>query len=451
MGHGGSGSDGYGECRHIKARKLTMIFATALAVFGIESSCCVGPVASSSREKASNVRTKVGFLRGGTISRSFDGLNIHGNSTQARAKLTGDVSDNFAHKDLYQSIRSLGEECVQENELRALIESLSNRSKPIRCYDGFEPSGRMHIAQGVQKVIAVNRLTSCGFDFIFWVADWFAQLNNKLGGDLKKIQAVGRYYIEIFKALGMDISKVQFLWASEEINKRSHEYWSLVMDIARRTTLSRINRCQTVMGRNASGESPAAGVMYSCMQCADIFFLGVDICQMGVDQRKINMLAREYAQAIDKSGRRSHKPIILSHHMLPGLKANQEKMSKSIPDSAIYMEDSIHEVNTKIKRAYCPPKVTEGNPCLEYIRYLVLPMLGKFIVARRPADGPNTTYSSWGELEKEYISGKLHPGDVKTNLARALNEMLEPVRTHFTKDEYAKDLLAKIKKFKITR
>lgn len=46
------------------------------------------------------------------------------------------------------------------------------------------------------------------------VADWFAQLNNKMGGDLKKIQTVGRYMVEIWKAVGMDMEKVEFLHAS---------------------------------------------------------------------------------------------------------------------------------------------------------------------------------------------------------------------------------------------
>ena len=36
-----------------------------------------------------------------------------------------------------------------------------------------------------------------------------------------------------------------------------------------------------------------------------------------------------------------NKPIILSHHMLYGLKKGQEKMSKSDPDSAIFMEDTV--------------------------------------------------------------------------------------------------------------
>jgi tyrosyl-tRNA synthetase len=71
-------------------------------------------------------------------------------------------------------------------------------------------------------------------------------------------------------------------------------------------------------------------------QCADIFFLKADICQLGMDQRKVNMLAREYCDDI----KRKNKPIILSHHMLMGLLQGQEKMSKSDPNSAIFMEDS---------------------------------------------------------------------------------------------------------------
>lgn len=75
-----------------------------------------------------------------------------------------------------------------------------------------------------------------------WIADWFAQLNNKMGGDLNKIQTVGNYFIEIWKALGMKLEdgKVEFLLSSKEINSRSHEYWPLVLDIARKNTLSRI-------------------------------------------------------------------------------------------------------------------------------------------------------------------------------------------------------------------
>jgi hypothetical protein len=93
----------------------------------------------------------------------------------------------------FQLCRVVAEECVSDAELRNL---LKHRPHPV-AYDGFEPSGRMHIAQGVMKAINVNRLTQAGCTFKFWVADWFAQLNNKMGGDLKKIQTVGKYMVEV--------------------------------------------------------------------------------------------------------------------------------------------------------------------------------------------------------------------------------------------------------------
>ena len=58
-------------------------------------------------------------------------------------------------EERYALCRSVGEECIQEEELRALLKIKPN---PV-CYDGFEPSGRMHIAQGILKAILVNRLT----------------------------------------------------------------------------------------------------------------------------------------------------------------------------------------------------------------------------------------------------------------------------------------------------
>ncbi|TYG68052.1 hypothetical protein ES288_D05G123400v1 [Gossypium darwinii] len=341
-------------------------------------------------------------------------------------------------EEKFKIIRSVGEECIQEDELLNL---LNHKPEPI-CYDGFEPSGRMHIAQGVMKAINVNKLTSAGCRVKIWIADWFAQLNNKMGGDLKKIKVVGQYLIEIWKAVGMDLNeKVEFLWSSDEINSRASEYWPLVMDIARRNKLPRIMRCCQIMGRSEQDELSAAQILYPCMQCADIFFLKADICQLGMDQRKVNVLAREYCDDI----KRKNKPIILSHHMLPGLQQGQEKMSKSDPSSSIFMEDEEAEVNVKIKKAYCPPKIVEGNPCLEYIKYIIFPWFNEFRVERNADNGGDKTYKDFEELVSDYESGGLHPGDLKPALSKALNKILQPVRDHFNKDAKAKDLLKRVK------
>lgn len=108
-------------------------------------------------------------------------------------------------------IKSVGSEIVGEE----LIRDRLLKKEFIRCYDGFEPSGRMHIAQGLLRAINVNKMVDAGAIFIFWVADYFAMLNGKFDGDLEKIRTVGKYFIEVWKAAGMKMSNVKFLWASE--------------------------------------------------------------------------------------------------------------------------------------------------------------------------------------------------------------------------------------------
>jgi tyrosyl-tRNA synthetase len=234
-----------------------------------------------------------------------------------------------------QLAMSVGEEVITEPELTALFTA---RDHPI-VYDGFEPSGRMHIAQGVLRAINVNKLTQCGCLFKFWVADWFAQLNNKMGGDLKKIQEVGMYMIEIWKVIGMDMTNVRFLWASEEINNHANEYWGRVMEIARMNNLPRIQRCCTIMGRKDNEEMTAAQIFYPCMQCADVFFLKADICQLGLDQRKVNMLARYSSLSLSLYLPELCLSVCLTHDFTLSVPVSPENMPKirrcaSVPSSS---------------------------------------------------------------------------------------------------------------------
>lgn len=347
------------------------------------------------------------------------------------------IDDDLNHR--YDLCRSIAVECIQEEEL---LELLRVKPNPI-CYDGFEPSGRMHIAQGIMKALNVNKLTSAGCTFIFWVADWFALMNNKLGGDLAKIQIVGEYMIEIWRACGMDMSRVEFKWSSTEINNNANDYWMRVIDIATKFNIARITRCSQIMGREESADLSVAQLMYPCMQCADIFHLKADICQLGMDQRKVNMLAREYCNTI----KRKYKPIILSHAMLPGLQG-QEKMSKSDPASAIFMEDTELEVQTKIRKCFCPLGIIENNPIMAYIEMIILPKLG---VLRVQYGDDHTDYTDMETLQSDYVDGVLHPGDLKPAVARAINTILQPIRDWFTNNERAAELQRIVRGYKIVK
>ena len=119
-------------------------------------------------------------------------------------------------------IKEVGEEIVTEEELRELLET---NDRPI-AYDGFEPSGNIHIAQGIMRAINVNKMTAAGCKFKMWVADWFGWMNDKLDGDLDKIQTTGKYLIEVWKSAGMDLDNVEFLWTSDSMGDQ--EYWKRV-------------------------------------------------------------------------------------------------------------------------------------------------------------------------------------------------------------------------------
>lgn len=340
-------------------------------------------------------------------------------------------------------VKEVGEEIIREEELKSIFEK---NEMPI-CYDGFEPSGRMHIAQGLLRAINVNRLTKAGCIFVFWIADWFAQMNNKMGGDMEKIHIVGRYFVEIWRAAGMDLKNVKFLWCSEHINKNSNDYWQSVINIARANNIDRIKRCCQIMGRKEGDSLSASQIMYPCMQCTDIFYLKANITSLGVDQRKVNMLAREYCRQLKLS---SKKPVIVSHHMLKSL-TGDDKMSKSIPDSAIFMEDSEAEIKRKISKAFCPEKDYENNPIFDYIKHLIFPRFGKFELKRPEKYGGDKLYKTFEEMCNDYKDGSLFPKDVKDNVARIINDMVEPVRKHFENDPEAKKILQLVKSFSVTR
>lgn len=61
----------------------------------------------------------------------------------------------MTEQEKFDLVRSVGEECVTEAELKNLLAKKPN----FILYDGFEPSGRMHIAQGVFKAFNVNKCT----------------------------------------------------------------------------------------------------------------------------------------------------------------------------------------------------------------------------------------------------------------------------------------------------
>ncbi len=76
-------------------------------------------------------------------------------------------------------------------------------------------------------------------------------------------------------------------------------------------------------------------------------------------------------------------------------------------------------------------EVVEGNPCLDYMKHIVFPserFPAGVQLKRTPENGGDKVYNSYEEVEADFVSGALHPVDLKNMLAASINFLLEPVR-----------------------
>ena len=347
-------------------------------------------------------------------------------------------------------IKEIAEEILTEQEL---IELFETNDHPV-AYDGFEPSGLAPIHFGLLRASNLKNLLKAGIRFKLYLADYFAFINNKLGGDIEKIRLAGKYFIEVWKACGIDTKKVKVIWASEIMD--SIDYWDKVLKIAKEISVSRSFRATTIMGRLKGEGLSTAQLMYPSMQVADIFHLNIDICQLGMDQRRAHVLAREVAKKLGMK-----KPIAVHHHILLGLQGIKKgktpeetmilsKMSKSVPKTCIYMHETKESLWGKIKSAFCPPEKVEGNPILEYSKYIIFREIKPpFVVERKGKEARE--FWSYEELETEYRKGLIHPLDLKNAVFRELEKLIKPVREYFEKNRRARELYETVKSFHVTR
>ncbi|MEK6955390.1 MAG: tyrosine--tRNA ligase, partial [Nanoarchaeota archaeon] len=140
-------------------------------------------------------------------------------------------------------MKEFAEEIVTEEELVKLFET---NSKPI-AYDGFEPSGVAPIHFGLLRATNLKNMMKTGVKFKLYLADYFGFINNKLDGDLENIRTAGKYFVEVWKACGIDMDKVEIVWAKDIMN--GLDYWDRTLRIAKDISLERNLRATTIMGR----------------------------------------------------------------------------------------------------------------------------------------------------------------------------------------------------------
>jgi tyrosyl-tRNA synthetase len=210
------------------------------------------------------------------------------------------------------------------------------------------------------------------------------------------------------------------------------EYWERVIRISKASSVARIKRAMTIMGRSEEdADADASKLIYPAMQAADIFHQDLDLAVGGMDQRHAHMLARDVASKLNYK-----KPVALHWPLLMGLQgggrmdAAESKMSKSNPDSAIFLHDKPDLVQAKLKKAFCPQGQVEENPVLDHARLVIFPELGHMDIKRPEKFGGNLHFATYDELAASFGAGKLHPMDLKSAVAGHISEILGPVQRY---------------------
>jgi len=360
----------------------------------------------------------------------------------------------------FELIKKNTEEILGEDELK---EMLGNK-EPLKHYIGFEISGKIHLGTGLMCMSKVKDFMDAGVDCSIFLADYHSWINDKLGGDLDKIKKVAvRYFKEGIKAslkcVGGNPEKLKFVLGSE-LYHNNDLYWQTMIDVSKHTSLSRMMRSITILGKKEGGSVDFAKLIYPPMQVADIFIQGINLAHAGIDQRKAEVIARDVGLKLNFSPLKNSKdkrikPVAIHHDLISGLGKppiwpipsdrlknflSELKMSKSKPDSCVFIHDSPEEIKRKMNKAFCMEKEIGFNPVLNWAKAICFNFRDKLKIIRPEKFGGNTEYKSYIDLEKDFIEGKIHPADLKNAVAESLIDILKPAREHFKKPEIKKML-----------
>tara|TARA_A100001234_G_scaffold30388_1_gene23698 strand:- start:1370 stop:2503 length:1134 start_codon:yes stop_codon:yes gene_type:complete len=345
--------------------------------------------------------------------------------------------DNESLERLNLMIGSVDESVGIDHLVNCLADNTSaGGDGVIRCYVGFEPSGKAHIGWKVLS-LQLKRMIEAKANVLIFLADWHAWVNDKFNGKMEDIQLTAKYMEETFRALldyppeGEGPGELRFVWASSIME--SGDYWARVLRCSKNMSLARVRRTFSIMGRSEdSSDGDLSRFFYPALQAADIFEMNIDVAIGGMDQRKAHMYMRDVADRWNW-----YKATCLHTPIISGLKSTgarmesfDHKMSKSDPNGAILLHDTEKKLSKKMRKAYLDPE-NPDSPVYELIQHIILPEHGELTITPKPEYGEPSTWNDLDSIKQAIASGEIHPFDAKMAVANGLSRGLDAVTKHF--------------------
>lgn len=309
--------------------------------------------------------------------------------------------------------------------MEELREILSKRS--LNVYWGTAITGKPHIAY-LLPLLKIRDFVDAGCTVKILLADIHGFLDN-LKAPIEKVHLRCIYYEKLIrsalKALHVDVDKIQFIKGSDF--QKSDGY---VMDLYRILSITSEHDAKKAGSQVVKQvDNPMiSSLVYPAMQALDEEHLCVDAQFGGVDQRKIFTYARKYLPML-----KYEKRIHLMNPILPGL--NSEKMSSSDESSKIDLMDPKTVIEKKIRKSFCE-EGNKNNGLMVLFSHIIFPVLHfrGLNVEISDRDGRISVFREYQELEDAFVRKEIHPGDLKNNGARLIDEIVRPIREEMESD-----------------
>ena len=289
-------------------------------------------------------------------------------------------------------------------------------TKRKRILTGDRPTGRLHLGHWIGSIQNRVRMQS-EFESFFIVADLHTLTTKPEKEAIAEIPAHIREMVLDYLAAGIDPEQ-STIFVQSAIRETSE----LALIFGMMVTVPRLERLPSIKDMAAAAHldvMPFGLLGYPVLQAADILLPRADVVPVGRDNVAHVEITREIARRFNNLyGVVFREPDVLISEIpvLPGINGMQ-KMSKSL-DNAILLSDSEETVTKRVRMMYTDPARTradipgtvENNPVFIY----------------HDAFNPDT--AEVDDLKDRYRAGKVGDVEVKTKLAKAINNFLEPMR-----------------------
>lgn len=281
-----------------------------------------------------------------------------------------------------------------------------------RVLSGIRATGRLHLGNYLGAVKGMLELqANPEFETLYMVADVHTITTPYFPEDLRKNR---REVLIDYLAAGLDPEKSVIFYQSDSHHIELAYYLSSVISIARMQHLPTFKD----KIKQYPNHTTMALLNYPVLMAADILIYKASHVPVGIDQEPHLEIAREIARKMNEQyGTDFPEPVRFATQgeYIPSL-TGEGKMSKSVEGSYLNLSDDLETIKKRLAAA-----PTDSGKGTEIPQSGGVANLLQFVEIFQGKDARKG-------YEQAYISTGLRYGDLKADLAAAIDTTLEPIR-----------------------